>query len=127
MVKMVKKAKMEYKSTKIPRYVFDGVELAKAKILIERTKQFPPEVFMPNKCPICGGKMQGLDVRARVTYQACNECGYKQPSIDISAKGTDVTSLAAALGLGTLFGFGIAALLYLISQSNRKATLDDYK
>lgn len=124
---MVKEAKMEYKSTKIPRYVFDGVELAKAKILTERTKQLPPEVFMPNQCPICGGKMQKLDVQARVTYQACNECGYKQPSIDISAKGTDVTSLVAALGLGTLFGLGIASLLYLLSQSNTKGELDDYK
>jgi len=107
-----------YRTTKLPTYVFDSVELAKAKILTERSKlnELPLELRKPEKCPICHGHMSGFEVRTRVSYYQCEECGYKQPGLEIQAQGTDVASLAAALGLGALAGLGIAALLYLLTQ-----------
>jgi len=111
--------RVEYRSTKLPRYIFDEAELVRAKILTEGGRRLPREVLMPEKCPICGGKMRGLEVRARVSYYVCDRCGYKQPGLDISAKGTDVSALAAALGIGTLIGLGIAALAYLLSRPSK--------
>ena len=113
---MKKVKKVEYRSTKLPRYIFDEAELVKAKILTEGGGRLPKEVLMPERCPICGRKMRRLDVRMRVSYYVCDKCGYKQPGLDIEAKGNDITALAAALGLGTLIGLGIAALAYLLTQ-----------
>ena len=69
----------------------------------------------PEKCPICGSKIGGFEVKTRVSFYTCDNCGYKQPSINIDVKGAD---LAAALGLGFILGLGLAALLYLITQGS---------
>lgn len=107
-----------YKTTKLPIYVFDSAELARAKILTEKSKlnELPLELRKPEKCPICHGSMSGFEVETRVSYYQCKECGYKQPGLEIRGQGTDVASLAAALGLGALVGLGIAALLYVLTQ-----------
>ncbi len=106
----------KYKVTRIPSYVMDEIELAKAKILMESKKlrELPEEILKPKKCPICGSEMRGMEVKLKTRYYECKNCGYKQPGLDLEVKGTDIASLAAGLGIGTLIGLGIAALLYLL-------------
>ena len=102
--------------------MFDEAELTKAKILTnwKRLERLPTELLKPQRCPICNGKMEGLEVTTRMSYYECVDCGFKQPSLDIKTAGTDVASLAAALGLGALFGLGLAALLHLLAQGERR-------
>mgnify|MGYP001088366924 CR=1 FL=1 len=112
-------SRQQYKATKLPTYVFDEAELAKARIVmdVKRLKEkLPAQVLQPTSCPICKSEMKGVEVRAKVAYYHCPDCGYKQPSINVDVGGNDVAAVASALGLGVLFGLGIAALLYLLSQ-----------
>jgi ribosomal protein L37AE/L43A len=98
----------------------DEAELAKAKILtnVEMLKEKLPEyISRPSVCPLCKGEMQGFQLRTNIRYYTCSKCGYKQPGIDLQASSTDISSLAAALGIGVLAGLGIAALLYLLFGS----------
>ncbi len=125
MVNKVKRVKLKYRSTKLPSYVYDEAELVRAKLITGGIKQLPRELLAPEKCPVCGSKMQGFELRARVAYYVCENCGYKQPSVNIDAKGTDISSLATALGLGVLIGLGLAALLYLISQGGEAELRED--
>jgi len=111
--------RQQYKATKLPIYVFDEAEIAKAKILTNMKllkERLPAQVLQPTVCPICKSKMRGIEVRTRVAYHQCPECGYKQPVLSVDVGGNDVAALASALGLGVLFGLGIAALLYLLSE-----------
>lgn len=108
-----------YKSTKIPSYVLDGAELAKAKIMTNfgsLDKKLPASVLKPTTCPICQTPLKGFELRTNIYNYQCPKCSYKQPGIDVQAFGTDVASLGAALGHGVLFGLGIAALLHLLSE-----------
>ena len=111
---------VEYKSTKMPSYVMDEVELAKAKILtnLQMLKEkLPKNISRPSVCPLCKGEMQSFELRANVRYYTCSKCGYKQPGIDLQASSTDISRIAAALGIGVLAGLGVAALLYLLFGS----------
>ena len=103
--------KVEYRSTKLPRYIFDAAELVRARMLTGGLKRLPKELLAPEKCPICGGKMRRLEARTRAPYYACDKCGYKQPGLDV--EGTDVSRLASSLGASTVMGLGMAALAYL--------------
>jgi len=107
-----------YRSTKLPEYVFGEAELVRAKLIMGSIKQLPKELLIPKECPICGNKLRGFELRTRVSYYVCDNCGYKQPSISLDVKGTDIASLAKGLGLGVLLGLGLAALLYLATQGN---------
>lgn len=110
----------EYLSMKIPKNVRIEAEMAKAKLMTGGKDAFAkisPEVLNPTKCPICSSKMKEIDVRTRIGYKKCEKCGFSQPYLDISAEGiNDIPSLLIAVGLGTLFGLGIAALLKLMSE-----------
>ena len=117
-VKEVGKVNVRYRSTKLPSYVFDEAELARAKLITGGIKRLPKEVLAPEKCPICGSKMRGFEVRTRVSYYVCDNCGYKQPGINVDVKGTDIASLATGLGLGVLIGLGLAALIYLVTRGS---------
>jgi predicted RNA-binding Zn-ribbon protein involved in translation (DUF1610 family) len=112
---------LKYKSTKMPADVMDEAELVRAKILTN-IKQFnenlPQEIKNPTICPLCKNKLESFEVRVAVKYYRCSKCGYKQPGIDLQASGDDISSLAAALGIGVLAGLGIASLLYLLSKSD---------
>jgi predicted RNA-binding Zn-ribbon protein involved in translation (DUF1610 family) len=111
---------MEYRTTKIPTPVYEQVELARSKFAIEksRLKNLPTEVLRPHKCPICGGKMVGAEIRARFGYYKCTQCDYKQPVLDIEAI-TSGSSGLMALGSGIIIGLGIAALLYLMFSEEK--------
>ena len=115
-MKEVEKVNIRYRSTKLPSYVFDEWELVRAKLITGSIKQLPKELLAPEKCPICGNKMRGFEVRTRVSYYVCDNCGYKQPGINVDVKGTDIASLATGLGLGVLLGLGLAALMYLAAR-----------
>ena len=117
-VKEVGEVNVRYRSTKLPSYVFDEAELARAKLITGGIKRLPKEVLAPEKCPICGSKMRGFEVRTRVSYYVCDNCGYKQPGINVDVKGTDIASLATGLGLGVLLGLGLAALIYLVTRGS---------
>ena len=108
---------IKYRSTKLPSYVFDEAELARAKLITGGIKRLPKKLLAPEKCPICGNKMRGFEVRTQVSYYVCDNCGYKQPGINVDVKGTDIASLATGLGLGVLIGLGLAALMYLATRS----------
>ena len=116
-VKEAEKVNIKYRSTKLPSYVFDEAELARAKLITGGIKRLPKKLLAPEKCPICGNKMRGFEVRTQVSYYVCDNCGYKQPGINVDVKGTDIASLATGLGLGVLIGLGLAALMYLATRS----------
>ena len=107
------KKEEEYLSMKIPKHVRVEAEMAKAKLMTQGRDAFAkisPEVLNPVKCPICSGEMEVLEVRTRVGYKKCQRCGYSQPSLDVSAAGTDIANLLVAMGVGTLFGLGITQI-----------------
>lgn len=114
--------KVPYRTTKLPTYFFDSAELVKSRILTERANmnQLPAELIRPEQCPICNESMDGLEVNTRVSYFQCEACGYKQPGLDIEAKGTNVARLAAALGIGVLASLGLAALLHILTRNTSK-------
>ena len=124
-VKEVKRVSMRYRSTKLPSYVFDEAELVRAKLITGSIKRLPKELLTPEKCPICGNKMRGVEVRTRVSYYVCDNCGYKQPGINVDMKGTDIASLATGLGLGVLLGLGLAALIYLATRGSSEEQQED--
>ena len=109
----------KYKSTKLPRYIFDEAEMIKMKLLMGGLKELPRDILVPRKCPVCGGEMIGFEIRAGVSYYECKTCGYKQPGISMDIKTTDISTLARVLGLGVILGLGIAALFYLINQRSK--------
>jgi len=117
-VKEVGRVNIKYRSTKLPSYVFDEAELVRAKLITGGIKRLPKELLAPEKCPICGNKMRGFEVRTQVSYYVCDNCGYKQPGINVSVKWTDIASLATGLGLGVLLGLGLATLIYLATRSD---------
>ncbi|MEM0171806.1 MAG: hypothetical protein QXJ62_02205 [Nitrososphaeria archaeon] len=107
--------KTGYKATKLPIEIFGEAELAKAKLTMnmEALRKIPQEIVNPTDCPICGEKLKISEARVRVKIVSCGRCGYKQPSLDVTAIGNDPATFVGALGLGILAGLGIAALLYL--------------
>lgn len=118
----VEQSTKKYKATKLPMEVFDEAELAKARIIMNRKalERLPPEVINPSRCPICGNKMKAVETNIKVGFVSCEECGYKQPYLNVKAVSNDPAALATALGLGVLAGLGIAALLYLIFGGEKK-------
>jgi len=110
-----KKKRRLYQNVKLPAPVLDELAFAKIKIANERKRlERVKEIIEPERCPVCGGPLKKLEVKAKVEYVECEKCGFKQPKLSVSASGTDIYEFLKALGLGTLVGLGVAALLYLV-------------
>ena len=106
----------KYKATKLPVEIFDEAELVKARLIMDRKafERLPSKIRSPTECPICGNKMKIKGVEVKVGVAICEQCGYKQPHLNVKAIGNDPAELATTLSLGVLTGLGIAALLYLL-------------
>jgi tRNA(Ile2) C34 agmatinyltransferase TiaS len=101
---------------RVPSELVEQVELAKAKIIMNRNvlKKLPDNLTAPSKCPVCNGPMEKTAIKVDIGTYKCSSCGYKQPYINAEVFGNDLSSLAAALGLGVLAGLGIALLLNIL-------------
>jgi predicted RNA-binding Zn-ribbon protein involved in translation (DUF1610 family) len=109
---------VEYRTAKIPIPIYEQIEMARAKLALEKSKlkNLPAEILRPEKCPICGNNMvmmEATEISAKFGYYRCSHCDYKQPAIDIDVISSGSGSLMA-LGSGIIIGLGIAALLYLL-------------
>jgi len=113
------KSRKKYRTIKVHWSILDGAEYARAQFLARREnlKKLKP-VLAPNRCPICGGELSELEVKAKIRYVQCKRCGYKQPSISVETSGTDVHEFMKALGIGVLVGLGLAALVYLLTHGS---------
>ena len=119
---MQKKKKQDfYRTARLPRPIFDQLAYARMKLLEKGEKlEELREIVRPERCPICGGPLRIIGVKAEVEYVECEKCHYKQPRLLIDVKGSDLYEFLKALGIGVLVGFGLAALLYLIFGGRKK-------
>jgi len=108
---------MEYKVMRVPNYANDSMQVIKAQAIANRVKKLPSGVLNPKECPLCGGKMQGIEATMRVGYRKCTNCGYGQPIFQPEQVSVDSGSTLADLGKGALMALGIAALAYLIGTA----------
>jgi hypothetical protein len=90
---------MEYKSVKIPKWVYVNALAARTDLLRRGLDAIPADVRDPRNCPRCGSKMEPLLDAPAVECAA--GCGYRQDSIDA----------AEGVGPGVILGLGLAALL----------------
>ncbi len=117
---MVKSTK-KYKTLKIPPPILDCINIAKAKILmsINTFTNLPVDVLSPKKCPICGHELEPFEYDTGRTdllgYVFCRNCRYKQPVVSDTDK-LEISKISKYLSVGTLIGFGIASLLFLMKE-----------
>ncbi len=110
---------MEYEGVRIPRYAYDSLPIVKARAIANKGR-LPEEVLSPQKCPLCGGKMQGTGAPVKLEYHECASCGYGQPIFNLEQVKTDMGPALADLGKGAFMALGIAALAYLVGKALEK-------
>lgn len=59
-------------------------------------------------CPVCGSKMEGIQMKCQFLQCSNSECGYKQRNLRIDATG--------AFAIGAIVGLGMVALIYLLTK-----------
>ena len=111
-----------YRTIKVPKPVFDQIKLALGKIMTNaRALTKIENILKPNKCPNCGSLLKFFEFGVKYRYAYCPNCGYKQPTLEISASGSNIFELVKGLGMGVLIGLAIAALLYLLFSSEKES------
>jgi hypothetical protein len=104
----------DYKSLKVPTWVYENVQQARADLVRRGIASVPPSLTAPKQCPRCHGAVTQVAATATVHFEQvqCAGCGYRQQTFAATGH------LVAGMGLGVLLGLGIAALL---ESTNRPA------
>lgn len=99
----------EYKSLKVPTWVYNNAQQLRADLVRGGIEQLPEKLRAPTRCPCCSGSVDHVSASVKVSYDyvRCRnpQCNYKQQVF--TAKG----HLVASIGLGVLLGLGITAIV----------------
>lgn len=105
----------QYKSIKVPQWVYENLEQAKLTIARKGTESLPQEVLSPECCPICTSAMEKLELK--YSYKKCPHCGYMQQDFKASSN-----FLKGAL-IGGSVGLGLSLLFYYLLPKNKKINI----
>lgn len=104
---------MDYKTVKVPGWVYDNARVAQAEVLNRGFEAVPVGLREPPHCPVCASAVRHLTVGYQ--HIECTSCGYQQQTL--AASGSNL----ATVGIGFLLGLGVAALLGGLSGSQSPA------
>ena len=102
------KKREEYKSIKVPEWVYENSKQAALILSRKGTDSLPTEVLSPEYCPKCNSKMEKLELK--YSYKKCPHCGYKQQDFTASS------NFLKGIGIGTGIGLGLSLLIYFLSK-----------
>ena len=109
---MKKILKEEYKSIKVPPWVYENSKQALQILYRKGIDNLPPEVLSPEYCPNCNSKMEKLELK--YSYKKCPRCGYVQQDF------TAGSNFSKGIGIGVGRGLGVSLLVYFLSKNSTK-------
>ena len=98
----------KYKAIKVPIEDYEMIEKTRHQLAVKGIGSLPKELIEIKKCPLCGSKLEGFDVKYEYLQCPNPDCGYKQRNLHFNATG--------AFAIGAMVGLGIAALIYLLTK-----------
>jgi hypothetical protein len=101
----------EYKSLKVPHWVYENAQQARADLVRRGIESVPESLAAPKQCPRCRGPVTHVAATVTVHFDhiQCSGCGYRQQTLSLSG-----------VGLGVLLGLGIDALIGAVNEPARK-------
>lgn len=104
-----------YKSIKVPTWVYENGKRAEAELIRRGLNSLPEESLEPSTCPACGAFLETFEMKYQ--YARCPNCGYKQQTFSAAS---NIATVGAAIGLGTIIGLALGALFRELSNSRQK-------
>jgi len=100
---------VEYKTIKVPVATYEAAQKIRGELIKMGIDKLPEGIVNPQKCPICGSKMEGFDVS--YGYYRCPSCSYEYQSLKVNTAGI--------FALGAVIGLGIGALAYYLTKNKK--------